>query len=405
MNQWIFDRSQLLNVLSTVKPMVGSKINQICDYVRFSIIANNDGSEAEVWIYGTNQSGFICAKYGIITPDSGSYEPTSQNHFLIEHKKLSMVLKSSAQESVLIKQTRAAEYDDDQNLTVCSRYKVQTEGKNFFQSKDVLSFPHETFEGHIVHTYEAGVFPQLWAKGGIAKGELDIARTCLHYDGNFVTIDNAFLCVVQTDNEPTLPDGARVWASVNLESGVSEVVQRMLGRVEVRIDGGGNKIHVLDEATGIYLAIRLAATQPQPYLRALDAFEYPHQYVVSKSAFEASLKRARAFMDMRHTSAVKLQVSGEDGNWSLLIKTPEDESGQHYEESIAIIEANGSVDAAYNVINLIKGLEAFDEDSVLVKVRDTEQGQLVDKGMCIYHTGDDCTVNVLLPSMTVSRGF
>lgn len=397
---WVFDRGALQFALNTAKPLTGSKIQPVCDGVRFSLIPNEDGTKADAYIYGTNTTSFICVRYGTIEAQGGTYTPGAQIHFLLDLAKLLKILRGSAMEQVQIRETRAAVYeevDGAQQLKQNARYCIHTEAKNFLQSGDIYQFPHEDFAGTTLATYEPGVLTELWRKASVARGELDITRTCMHYNGDLVTLDQSFCCAVTTPL--SLPKSY----AINLEKGLTDVVAKMQGTITVSTNEGASKVYLLDENTGIFLVARLAVATAPPYDKALTGFEYPGAMVAPRLTLEAALRRADAFMDKKYSSAVVFQTAQVEGGWVLKITTPEDQSGQRFEEDVALTSCVEILDAAYSVINLIKAMDAYDGEEVTIKWRKGTMGTGLDNSLRLIDTQEGHVVNCLIPNMATAR--
>ena len=58
----VFDRRKLLDCLSSARSTIGSKIDLMCNQIRFAIIGT--GLNPIAYIYGTNKISFICLCYG-----------------------------------------------------------------------------------------------------------------------------------------------------------------------------------------------------------------------------------------------------------------------------------------------------------------------------------------------------
>jgi len=396
--RWAFNRSDLLRCLDNLKSTVGSKINNICDCVRISIIPKST-TEALVYIYGTNLSNFVCVRYGEILADGIEFELEKESHLLVDHEKLFKICRASNLEKVVIIEIEQARYVNEggvDKLANGAKYCIKTEAKNTIISRDVFEFPQEEFEGDVIAEYTSGLFPEMWRKASIAKGELDIKRTCLHYNGDMFTVDSTFACIVESLSKLRFPKTY----SINLESGIGEIIERMSGNVVVKKNPANNKICFLDESNGIYIACGLAVEQKIPYENALNK-PYDSNFRVSKQLFESALKRAAIFINEKDISSVRLNViKGVDRYILLVIVKPQDNINS-FEEEVELESATGELNAMYKLKNLIKAITNNAETHIDFCWRTIDTGRMIDNTARIIDQKTEYRCNAIVPSVVM----
>jgi len=395
------DRIKLIRDLEILRPVSGSEVKKAWNSVRFSLLRGED-NEIQVFLYGTNGQNFTCvfnSKFKV--DESFSNDPDYEHHFLIDLEKLLKICKSSFVEKVLIKEVQEEVRSPEGELQKQGKYEIVTEGRNSLTSYSVDDFLNESFaEVNEIARYPVNTFGAIWQKASIAKGEFDLRKTCLHYDGNFLTLDSSFACIVLAKDE--IKPAKEFKYSINLDTGITHVLKKITGQVVISSSKSGPRIVFAAPDDGIFISVIPVNPANIPYMKVLTLYEWANKCVISRVAFENCLKRARAFVDKNYTSAISIKTMKLNENWYMRISTIEDLSTQIFEEDIILDECNSELDAAYNSLNFLKIFDALEKEKIVISWRNKGVDKN-DKTMLIVEEGQFSTTNIVIPHMAVSR--
>lgn len=393
------DRQKLVRDLEILKPVSGSDLKRIFDFVRFTVIGKEDLNSADLFIYGTNGQNYTCVFHGPISIEG--IEKGGEYSVLLDFEKLLKICKSSNLAKIIIKEIDREERDSEGNIKRYSRYQIVTEGKSTISSLDVEDFPNEDLSDYEeIVSYSTKLFSDIWLKASIAKGEFDIKRTCIHFDGNFMTLDQSFASIVLVAEQ--LKPKIDCKFSINLETGVGDVLKKINGKVVISKSKSNNRVLLACPEDGVFISIIPIQSPSIPYKKVLDSFPFSGKCILKRESFASALSRAVAFVDKKSTNAIKINIYEESSLWYLKISTIEDMSSQMFEEIIPAIECNAPLTSSYNSLNLIKAVDATENEKIVFSWR-TEGIDKNDRTVLIKEENSDFSLNVIIPHMA-TRG-
>lgn len=384
MSKWTFDRSQLVKSLDKLKPLIGNKMDPICDNVRFSILpVDGDLKKADVFLYGARVEANTCLNFCRIE----SEHDIGEDHFLLDLKRLTKVLKASDRQSVTIERTQSPEYLGEE-ITVMGEYTVATEGLNKFRTMDIRRFPVEDFtQGHLLVAFPAGVLPDVWRKAEVARGELDLRYSCLHWDGNLCTLDGKIFCMVAPETQFVENADRSKYFSLNLDSNVSSIIKEMVGNVTVKCSANRSKIFFIDEQTGIFFVLAASTPNKIPYEKILqpDDCDYNRGFNCSREQMISALNRAIIYIDDSHDSRVTIETVSDGMDMPQLKISVRSELGE-YVEQIPIEDLTEQLRGRYPAKNLFKAVQNFEGERIKINWRVRDRDNSSDRSLLMTET-------------------
>lgn len=182
----ILNRNHLVGILNVLGTAVGNKIMKVADYVQFRL----NRETRRLLISTTDFNAFITVDYGDLALANTDDFP---EHFLVDYRLLSAILKASTTADVDIRQDK-----------INGPIVVVTNGTyELPRYADPSEFPVNDYAHKAIGRCAVTQLQAAWSKAVVAvsKDVTKINYQGVNYDGNFAATDNRRLSVADTGIE------------------------------------------------------------------------------------------------------------------------------------------------------------------------------------------------------------
>jgi len=285
----ILNRDRLVGILNILGTAVGNKIMKVADYVQFRL----NRETRRLLVSTTDFNAFLTVDYGDLALANVDDFP---EHFLVEYRLLSAILKASTTADVDIRQDK-----------INGPIVVVTNGKyELPRYADPSEFPVNDYAHNVIGRCDASALQHPWAKAVVAvsKDVTKISYQGVNFDGNFAATDNRRLSVANT---PIAYTGDSILL-MPLFGGILEYCH---GDVTLGLSTNAKQVVIICEDINLIASVRLIDAKFVPYKNFLSTKQQGVLITIPKQEFIGVINRLMILTDQVYKS-LNIEITKKD---------------------------------------------------------------------------------------------